>query len=230
MNSIFAESATIGIVISLLAYEFGVLLKNKFKFGIFNPLMIAIVLTIVFLVVFNVDYDTYNSSAKYLNYLLTPATVSLAIPLYQKLDLLKKNLWPILGSIFIGALASVCSVLAMSVLFRLTHEEYVTLLPKSITTAVGMVVSSELGGYTAITKAIIIITGVLGNMTAEFICKVARIKNPVSKGLAIGTASHAIGTSKAMQIGKTEGAMSGLSVAVAGVYTVILASVFAMFY
>ena len=94
MNSIFAESATIGIVISLLAYEFGVLLKNKFKFGIFNPLMIAIVLTIVFLVVFNVDYDTYNSSAKYLNYLLTPATVSLAIPLYQKLDLLKKNLWP----------------------------------------------------------------------------------------------------------------------------------------
>lgn len=229
MNSIFVDSATIGVVISLLAYELGVLLKKKFKIGLFNPLLISIVCTIIFLVVCHVDYEAYNASGKYLSYLLTPATVSLAIPLYQKLDLLKANLWAILGGILSGVLTSLCSILAMSYLFHLSHEEYVTLLPKSITTAIGMGVSDELGGYVTITVAVIIITGVLGNMTAEFICKLARIKNPISRGLAIGTASHAIGTAKAMEMGKTEGAMSSLSIVVAGLLTVIGASVFAMF-
>ena len=110
-------------------------------------------------------------SAKYLSYLLTPATVSLAIPLYLQLDLLKKNIGAIFGGVISGVIASLGTVLVMSIVFGLSHKEYVTMLPKSITTAIGMGISEELGGYVTISVAVIIITGVLGNMFAEYICK-----------------------------------------------------------
>lgn len=229
MNDVILGSATVGVVISLLAYEIGMFLKKKWKLAVFNPLLIAIILVIVFLVVTGVDYDSYNESAKYLAYFLTPATVSLAIPLYQQLEVLKNNIVAILGGIIAGVLASLGTVFVMSLLFGLSHEEYVTLLPKSITTAIGMGVSEELGGYVTISVAVIIITGVLGNMTAEFICKTFRIKNAVSRGLAIGGASHAIGTARAMEMGEVEGAMSSLAIVVSGLCTVLGASVFATF-
>ncbi len=230
MNQMILESATIGVVISLLAYEIGVFLKKKFKKGIFNPLLIAIILVMILLLVTGTDYESYNVSAKYLSYLLTPATVSLAIPLYQQMELLKKNIIAILAGILAGVLASLGSVLVLSVLFGLTHEEYVTLLPKSITTAIGMGVSEELGGYVTITVAAIIITGVLGNMTGEMICKVFRIRSAISRGLALGSASHAIGTAKAMEMGEIEGAMSSLAIVVSGLCTVVCATVFANFW
>ena len=230
MNNIFLNSTTLGVVISLLAYQLGVFLKNKTKKAFVNPLLISIVLVIVFLLVFDIDYESYNQSAKYLSYLLTPATVSLAIPLYQQLELLKKNVTAILLGISAGVLTSLLSVLAMSIVFGLNHEEFVTLLPKSITSAIGMGLSEELGGYATITIAVIIVTGIFGNMIAEFACKLFRIKHPISKGLAIGTSSHAMGTTKALELGQIEGAMSSLSIVVAGFMTVILASFFAMMY
>ena len=223
MDNLVMSSATVGIVISLLAYEIGLAAQRKWKLAVLNPLLISIVLVIAFLLVFHVDYESYNLSAKYLSYLLTPATVCLAIPLYLQLDLLKKN---ILAGVFSGVLASLGSVLAMSVLFGLDHAEYVTMLPKSITTAIGMGVSEELGGYVTISVAVIIITGVLGNMSAEYICKLVRIKSPISRGLAIGTASHAVGTARAMELGEVEGAMSSLAIVVCGLCTVIGASIF----
>ena len=226
MDKLILSSATVGIVISLLAYEIGLAAQRKWKLAVLNPLLISIILVIVFLVVFHVDYDSYNSSAQYLSYLLTPATVCLAIPLYLQLDLLKKNIGAILIGVLSGVLASLGSVLAMAVLFGLDHKQYVTMLPKSITTAIGMGVSEELGGYVTITVAVIIITGVLGNMTAEFICKMFRIKSPISRGLAIGTASHAVGTARAMELGEIEGAMSSLAIVVCGLCTVVGASVF----
>ena len=128
-----------------------------------------------------------------------------------------------------GVLASLVSVLALAWLFGLSHEEYVTLLPKSITTAIGMGVSEELGGIVTITVAVIIITGVLGNMIAEAVCRIARINEPIAKGLALGTSAHAIGTAKAMEMGEVEGAMSSLAIAVAGLLTVVGASVFVQF-
>lgn len=167
--------------------------------------------------------------AKYLSYLLTPATVCLAIPLYEQLEQLKKNAKAIAAGILSGVLSSLVSVLALAAAFGLSHEEYVTLLPKSITTAIGMGVSEELGGIVTITVAVIIVTGVLGNIIAELVCKIFRIHEPVAKGIAIGSASHAIGTAKAMEMGEVEGAMSSLSIAVSGLLTVIGASVFAMF-
>jgi len=230
MNELFASSATIGVVLSLVAYEIGVLLKKKTGKAFFHPLLISIVLVILFLLIFDVDYESYNYSAKYISYFLTPATVSLAIPLYQQIELLKKNFVAVLLSILTGVITSLVSVLMLSLLFRLSHEEYVTLLPKSITTAIGMGVSEELGGYVTISVAVIVVTGILGNMIGETICKIFRINHPIAKGLAIGTSAHAVGTAKAMELGQIEGAMSSLSIVVSGLLTVILAPIFAMFY
>ena len=182
------------------------------------------------LLIFRVDYDSYYNGAQYLSYLLTPATVCLAVPLYEQITLLKKHFKAILGGILSGVLTSLVSILAMSAVFGLSHEEYVTLLPKSITTAIGMGVSEELGGIVTITVAVIVITGVLGNMIGEAVFRLFRIEEPVAKGIAIGSAAHAIGTAKAMELGEVEGAMSSLSIAVAGLLTVIGASLFAGFY
>ena len=226
MDDLILNSATVGIVISLLAYEIGVAMKKKWKLAILNPLLISILLVFAFLAVFHIDYDSYNSSAQYLSYLLTPATVSLAIPLYLQMEVLRKNLAAIMIGILSGVLASLGSIFVMAVIFGLSHEEYVTLLPKSITTAIGMGVSEELGGYVTITVAAIIITGVLGNMTAEAVCKLFRIRYAVSRGLAIGTSAHAVGTARAMEMGEVEGAMSSLAIVVCGLCTVAGASVF----
>lgn len=226
MEEIILSSTTVGVVISLISYGLGSLMKKKWKLAIFNPLLISIVLTILVLSLLGVDYETYNESAKYLSYLLTPATVCLAVPLYQKLELLKKNILAIVIGVVSGVLTSFVSVLCLAYLFGLEHSQYVTLLPKSITTAIGMGLSEEFGGYVSITVAAIVITGVIGNMLAEVICKVFRIKNPISRGLAIGCASHAMGTSKAMEMGEIEGAMSSLAIVVTGLGTVIGMSFF----
>lgn len=227
MAEFIENSVFFGAVISLLAYELGLILKKKFRLAIFNPLLIAILCVMGVLVVMDVDYDTYNEGGKYISYLLTPATVCLAVPLYQQLALLKKNIKAVAAGIVSGVLASGVSVFLLAKLFGLSHEEYVTLLPKSITTAIGMGVSEELGGIVTITVAVIIITGVLGNMIAEAVLKIAHIEEPVARGLAIGTSSHAVGTAKAMELGQVEGAMSSLAIAVAGLLTVIASSVFA---
>ena len=229
MTNMLCESAFFGVVISLLAYELGMLLKKKFGLPIFNPLLISIAVVIVFLAVFDIDYQNYNDGAKYLSYLLTPATVCLAIPLYEQMEALKKNIKAILAGILSGVLTSLTVVLALALIFNLNHKMYVTLLPKSITTAIGMGVSEELGGYVTITVAVIVITGVLGNMFGEVICRIFRITEPISKGLAFGASSHAIGTAKAIEIGEIEGAMSSLAIAVSGILTVVLASVFSHF-
>ena len=204
-------------------------MKAKLKLPIFNPLLISIILSVVVLIVFRIDYSTYYEGAKYLSYLLTPATICLAVPLYEQMELLKKNWKAIFGGSFAGVITSLGIILAMALLFKFSHEEYVTFLPKSITTAIGMGVSEELGGYASITVAIIIITGVVGNICADTVCKLFKITDPVAKGIGIGTASHAIGTAKAMEMGDVEGAMSSLSIVVSGILTVIAASVFAQF-
>lgn len=229
MNEFFQSSMFAGVALSLISYLIGVLLKKKFKLGIFNPLLIAIVVSIIVLLIGKVDYKVYNQGAKYLSWLLTPATVCLAIPLYEQWGLLKKNFKAVLLGLVAGVVASLGTVYVLSLIMGLSHKDYVTLLPKSITTAIGMGVSEELGGYVTITVAVIIVTGVLGNMIGELVCKIFRITEPISKGLAFGSAAHAIGTAKAIEIGEVEGAMSSLAIAVSGILTVVLSSVFAYF-
>lgn len=229
MREILCNSAYYGLLVCIIGFAFGSFLKKKLKWEFLNPLLISILFVIAANGILGVDYESFQESAKFLSYLLTPATVCLAIPLYQELSVLKENLAAVVLGILAGVFSSLGSVLGLAVLFGLDHTYYVTLLPKSITTAIGMGVSEELGGITTITVAVIIVTGVIGNVAAELVCRLFRIVEPVAVGLAIGTSSHAIGTSKAMELGEIEGAMSSLAIAVAGLLTVIGASVFANF-
>ena len=230
MADFLSQSVFFGAVLSLAAFQVGLYCKKRWHLAIFNPLLIATALVIGILAIFKIPYDVYYSGAKYISYLLTPATVCLAIPLYEQLELLKKNALAILAGILSGVLTSVTMVLLFAVVFHFSHTEYVTFLPKSVTTAIGMGVSEQLGGNVSITVAVIVITGVLGNMLAEPVCRVLSITNPIAKGIGIGSAAHAIGTAKAMELGEVEGAMSGLSIAVSGILTVFAAAVFSMLY
>lgn len=214
------ESLYLGFVLSLAAYLFGVWLKKKVGWAILNPLLVSVALIIVCLRLFHVDYETYNGSAKYISYLLTPSTVCLAIPLYKQLELLKRNLAAVILAIFSGVVASAASIFLLCLAFGLEHQHYVTLLPKSITTAIGMGVSEEAGGIVTITVFCIVITGIIGNIMAESVFKAVKINHPIARGLALGTSAHAIGTAKALELGEIEGAMSSLAIAVAGLMTV----------
>lgn len=227
MRELLSSSVYFGVFISLGAYLLGQALRRRTGLAIFNPLLVAVVLVMGALALLGVDYADYQRGASLIGVLLTPATICLAVPLYEQLSLLRRHPAAILCGIGAGVLASLLCVLGLSVLFGLDHQAYVTLLPKSITTAIGMGVSEELGGYVSITVAVIIMTGILGNMGAELACRVFRITDPVARGVAIGTAAHAIGTTKAMELGEIEGAMSSLSIVVAGMLTVAGASLFA---
>lgn len=223
---VLEESLFFGVTITLVAYAIGVIIKKKLKVAIFNPLLISIMLIIVFLAFSGMSYQTYSEGADFISYLLTPATVCLAVPMYEQMESLKKNGLAILIGVLSGTITSMLCVLVCSLLFKMNHETYVTLLPKSITTAIGIGVSEEMNGIITITIASIIITGIFGNIFAEMICKLFKIEDPIAKGVAIGTSSHAMGTSKAMEMGEVEGAISSLSLAIAGLLTVIIAPIF----
>mgnify|MGYP003410299988 FL=1 len=221
------HSLFFGVLISLITYAVGAFIQKKTRITIFNPLLISIGATIGFLLLTHISFQTYYASARYMSYLLTPATICLAVSLYERLELLKDNWRAITFGIGAGVLTSLSTIFCLSMLFHLKHADYVTLLPKSITTAIGMGVSEELGGYVTLTVMSIIITGLVGNILAERIFKIAKISHPIARGVALGTSAHAVGTAKALELGETEGAMSGLSIAVAGLLTIIGASVFA---
>lgn len=227
MQEVLVNCGFFGVVITLICYEIGLWVKKKVKIAVANPLLVAVLIIVAFLLIFDIDYEVYNNGAKYISIFLTPATVSLAIPLYRKLALLQKYPKAILGGIAAGVLTAMVSIFLMSLAFGLTHEQYVTLLPKSITTAIGMGVSEKMGGIVTITVMSISITGIFGNIAAETICRIFKIQEPIAKGLAIGTSAHALGTTKAMEIGEIEGAMSSLSIVVAGIMTVVSVSFFA---
>ena len=227
MTAFFESSVFAGVFFTLAAYFIGLSIKKKTGLSILNPLLMAIILMMGFISVLGVPYSVYSAGTKLISNLLTPATICLAVPLYEQFALLKKHPAAILAGIASGVVTSLLCVFVLSLLFGLDHASYVTLLPKSITTAIGMSVSQELGGYVSITVAVILMTGILGNMIAQSVCSLFRITDPIAKGIAIGTSSHAIGTSRAMEIGQVEGAMSSLSIVVSGILTVAGASLFA---
>lgn len=228
MHDLILSSTFFGATLSVCAYVLGMALQKKFKIAIFNPLFISILTVIIVLFSSGISYDSYYASAKYLSYFLTPATVCLAIPLYEQLSLLKKNALAIMLGILAGVVSSALCILALALIFSLPHDIYVTLLPKSITSAIGMDLAGELGGIPSITVSVIILSGIVGNMFAPMFCRIFGIKNPVARGIAVGSSSHAIGTAKAIEMGEVEGAMSGLSVAVSGLVSVISINLFAL--
>ena len=229
MKELIDNSVYIGVLISLASYALGVWLRKKTGLSFFNPLLVSIILVILFLSVSGINYSTYAESADYISFLLTPATICLAVPLYEQFRLLKNNWKAVVAGIVSGVVSSLVCIFLMALLFRFDHQTYVTFLPKSITTAIGMGVAEELGGYVSLAVVVIVITGVLGNVIAEAVLKLFKIEEPIAKGIAIGSSSHAVGTAKAMEIGQIEGAMSSLSIVVCGLLTVIGASLFANF-
>lgn len=227
MHEFLAESVYMGVMLTIGTYCIGIWLKKKTGWTLLNPLLVSIVLSICFLYATGTTYESYSEGASTISYLLTPATVCLAVPLYEQIEHLKRNYHAVTLGIVAGVLSSMLSILGMVLLLGMDHQAYVTLLPKSITTAIGMGVSEELGGNVPVTILVIVITGITGNIFAEKFLRLIKVKEPIAKGIAIGSASHVIGTSKAMEMGQTEGAMSSLAIVTSGVLTVITASLFA---
>lgn len=229
MKETLLASGYFGIVLTLGIYLLASHLKRYIKSGLFNPLLITTLSVMGILFLFRIDYETYNLGGQYIHYFLTPTTICLAIPLYKQLSVLKEQPIAILAGILSGVAASAAAILAFSLLFRFDHVTYVSMLPKSITTAIGIGVAEELGGIPAITIASIMVTGIFGNIIAEGVCRLFKITDPVAVGLAIGTSSHAMGTSKALELGEVQGAMSSLAIAVSGLMTVVVAPMMAGF-
>ena len=218
------NSLYFGLALSLFMYFTVDFLKKWIKTSLFNPLLISSLLIILILSLLKIEYSEYNQSAQWLHFMLTPATIVLAVPLYQQFKLLEKHALVIFLGVLSGVIASLFSVYLLCILFGLDQTMLITLLPKSITAAIAIGVAEEYQGIVTITVAAVIITGITGNVIAEPVCKFFRIKNPIAKGIAIGTSSHVVGTSKAMEMGEVEGAMSSLAIVVAGLTTVILLS------
>ncbi|STO31175.1 Inner membrane protein yohK [Fusobacterium necrogenes] len=212
-----------GVIISLIAFEIGKFIFNKTKLALFNPLLIATIIVMGFLNFFHITVADYMLGGNLIVFFLAPATVVLAIPLFQQIDLLKKHFIPIIGGGIVGAVVAILSVIILGKLLGIDNQLLLSFMPKSITTPIGIELSKMLGGIPSITVFAIVITGITGNVTAPFIYSIFRIKNPIAKGLGLGISSHAVGTSRAIEMGKVEGAMSALSIVIAGILTIILA-------
>lgn len=223
MKEQIVSSPFFSLTLSVAAYAVGVWIYRKTKLALFNPLLLSIIIVCVVMLIFHIDYGSYNQGGQFITLLLTPATVVLAVPLYDQMKLIKKYAPVILVSIAVGSVCSMCSVFALCKLFGLDKALVASLMPKSITTAIAIGVSQNLGGIQAVTVVAVILSGIVGAIVGPPLFKLLRIKNRVAVGLAMGTASHAVGTSKALELGEDEGAMSSLSVVVAGILTVILA-------
>ncbi|WP_408955212.1 LrgB family protein [Natroniella sp. ANB-PHB2] len=222
----FLNTPYFGIIISILFFELGLFLKQKTKITLFNPLLVSVVAIIGVLLFFDIDVKYYNQGGEIIDFLLGPATVILAVPLYKKLELLKTNLVSILIGVTVGCTVAITSGWFLAKLFGLSDLVALSVVPKSVTTPIAMEVSEQIGGIPAITVAIVLMTGVLGAVIGPTVCKIFKIKDKVAVGVAMGSASHAVGTAKAMELGETQGAMSSLAIGVAGLITVFIAPLF----
>ena len=220
-------SAAWGCVLTIAAFAVGTFIHKKTGQAWCNPILIGSILVICILAALDIPYAQYKASAQPVSFLLLPATVSLAVPLYESWEVLRKNWAAILAGIAAGTLTSMGSITLMALCLNMSRAQYATLLPKSVTTAIGMDVAAVLGGMAPLASGVIILTGIVGNLMAVWVCRACKITSPMARGVGIGTASHAIGTAKALEMGRTEGAMSSLSIAVAGVLTALIAPLFA---
>ncbi len=223
-------SAFFGIALTLLAFKIGLVINKKTKLVICNPLLIAIIIVIVFLVVTGISYDTYYVGGSMIQFLLTPATISLAIPLYRQLEVLKKNFKAIICAILAGSIACAITMFAMAKLFNLSDEVYFGLTSKSVTLAIALGITEELGGIAGVTCVGVVVSGIIGAAFVTIFSRVFKITNPIALGLSVGTASHAIGTSRALQLDELIGAMGSLAIVIAGVLTVAIAPIMAGLY
>ncbi len=211
-----------GIVLSFAAYEIGKWINKKLKTPMANPLLIAILLIIGFLSITGIDYEYYKKGGDFIAFFIGPATVAMVLDLYANLDTLKKNILPILVGVGFGTIFSFVLAIFLSKIFQIDKNLVASLIPQSITTAIAISLSGEYQGIIGLTAIVVVIRGVSGAVFAPIVMKIFRIKDPVAQGVAIGTSSHAVGTSQARLMGEIQGAMSGLSIAIAGITAVII--------
>ena len=222
MSDLFA-APYFGVLLTVVAYWVATKIQRKTGHVLCNNMLLGALFVIIVLKVFNIPYDSYYVGGGIINYLLGPATACMAVNIYIRWEMLKKNFLPILVGCTVGVVTSLGSILLMCRLFGLDEIMTVSLLPKSVTTPIATAVSSAQGGVPSITVAAVIVTGILGNLVAPILVKVFRTKDPVAAGLGIGACSHAIGTARALELGETEGAMGGLAIGLCGIITAVLA-------
>lgn len=221
-----AATLAFGIVISIAAFQGARWLSGKLRSALVNPVLVATAFIIVILTVFQIPLEDYEQGAQVISFFLGPATAVLAYSVYRQLAILKRHFVPIMCGCLAGSAASMASAYGLCRLFGLDEAVTMSMLPKSVTTPIALSLSEELGGISSVTVAVVIATGIMGSILAPTLIKVFRVKSPVAAGVAIGTCSHAIGTSRAMQIGDVEGAMSGVAIGVSGLLTMVLALVY----
>lgn len=212
-----------GLMLSIGMYLFALAIFKKFPFPLFNPLVLSTIFVIIILKVGRISYENYFEGGTILNILITPATVALGIPLYSTFHLLKKHVRSILTGIICGTIASTFLTGALAVALHLKKDLIVSIMPKSVTTAIALGISEKMNGIATVTLVMVIVTGIIGSIIGPPILKRLKVEDPVAKGIALGTSAHAIGTSKALEMGHVEGAMSGLAIGVTGVVTVFVA-------
>lgn len=219
----FLDTPIFGLLLYILAFEVGLFINKKTKLPILNPLIIGIGLIIGFLLAFDIDYEVYNKGGSVISFFLGPATVSLAIPLYKQIEKLKENGVPVIVGILAGCIVAVGIVIYLGKIFGLDEVLILSLAPKSATAAISSEISKQIGGLPSLTVAVTVLTGITGNVLGPYICKLFKIKDEVAVGIGMGTASHAIGTAKAMELGEVQGAMSSLAISVTALLTVFIA-------
>jgi len=217
------------VTISILAYYIGEKLREKWKLPVFNPLLTAAILVIGVLLICHIDYETYARGAQYITFLLTPATICLAVPLYRQIEVLKKNVAAVVVSILSGCIAHALIILGIAAVFHVDWKLTISFLPKSVTTPIAIGICGEMGGIQSVTVAGVVAAGILGAVIGPSVFRLFRITEPVAQGLGFGAPSHAIGTSKALETGEVQGAMSSLAIVVTGILTVVIVPVVVRF-
>lgn len=226
MDISILNTPVFGLILTILSFHIGLLVFKKAKFPVLNPLLIGIIIAMSVIYCFNIPLEYFRKGGDFLTFLLAPATISLALPLYRQFDKLKKNFLPILIGSIVGAVTAIVSTIFIGKLLGVDKLLLVSFMPKSITTPIGIELSTVLGGIPAITIFSIVVTGISGNIFAPMVCRYFKIKHPVAKGIGIGISSHAVGTAKALEMGEIEGAMSALSIVISGIITFIIAPFF----
>ncbi|SDM98737.1 LrgB family protein [Bacillus sp. OK048] len=199
------------ILLTVFAFFVMTRLYKRFSYSFFIPVLTATVLIIIILVVLNIPYKSYMIGGQWINSLLGPAVVALAYPLYKQRHFLMTHMLPILGGVLIGAISGMVSVSILAKIFRLIHPVTLSIIPKSLTTPVAIEVARGLGGNASMAVVGVMIAGIFGVITAPTIFKLTRIHSPIGRGIALGSASHAIGTSKAAEYGELAFSMSSVT-------------------
>ena len=219
------EKPIFGITITLITYLFGVWVNKKTKSVFLNPLLISSLIIIALLLTFKIPLENYQKGADFIQMLIAPATTALALSMYKNIETIKENFLAITVGCVTGALTSITCVIVLCKLFNIQEEIYLSLLPKSVTTAIGIQISAEIGGIVPITSAAVFFTGFFIGVTAPYLIKIFRIKNRIAAGIALGTSGHAFATAKAIEIGDVEAAMSGIAIGICGLATVVFMTV-----